>query len=562
MAHEQETQHALLIPWGRFAHEIGLVAAIKAVELSQKVYEHTPQGKVLEFFVAILAGLRQLQEISLAAHPLDKDVAVAQAWGQAGWADYTGVSRTLKSLTWEEVSALVAALEKVGQPFLAQELDVMKSLQYDGDLTGLPVSNTSRSYPNVAFGHMSDEIRLGYQAGVVSLQSPTYGRLWVSVEHHAGDTVSSSQAVNLVSAAEQRTGQRPRRRTELLEKRIEAFIQSREPTEKRLETQKANLEKAIQEQEAVLGLLKTAREATKPRPKQIATLERRCARRQKAAETALKKLDKTQELLKAHLETEKELRQRLEQFQKDNVENLHPVTSCFRLDAGFGTYENIALLIEMGYEVYVKLHNHKIAQMLKGKVDESQSWVRVGKNAEMVAWKDFQPDHFPYPLDLALERFYTGQTLKHSTLAHFGDALVTTDLPSWFAHYNARQTIEAGIKETKQVFYLHRLKVRSEPAIFLQEALTIFAANFIRWATLWIAQQAEQNEKTLPIQQLGIKKQVQVAANTSATVIQNSDGMLLRFSSASVFAGKQLFFRTRQPLIRIPISLRFLRFRC
>jgi hypothetical protein len=36
----------------------------------------------------------------------------------------------------------------------------------------------------------------------------------------------------------------------------------------------------------------------------------------------------------------------------------------------------------------------------------------------------------------------------------------------------------------KQIFYLHRLKVRSEPAIYLQEAMTIFAANFIRWATV------------------------------------------------------------------------------
>lgn len=562
MAHKQETQHALLIPWGRFAHEIGLVAAIEAVKLHQKAYDHTPQGKVLEFFVAILAGLRQLQEISLAAHPLDKDVAVAQAWGQTDWADYTGVSRTLKSLTWEEAHALVAALEKVSQPFLGRELALMKCLQYDGDLTGLPVSNTSRTYPNAAFGHMSDEIRLGYQAGVVSLQCPTYGRLWVSVEHHAGDTVSSSRAVNMVTAAEQRTGQRPRRRTELLEQRLKAFVQSRKPAEERLETQKAKLEETVRQHATVLGLLKTAREAPKPKPKRIATLERRAEQRQKAVATAQKKLNKTQEQVKAALETEKELRQRLAQFQKDNTENPQPVRCSFRLDAGFGTYENIALLIEMGYEVYVKMHNHKIAHMLKGKVDETMRWERVGKNAEMIAWKDFQPAHFPYPLDVALERFYTGEPVKHSTLAHFGDAPVTTDLPAWFAQYNARQTIEAGIKEAKQVFTLHRLKVRSEPAIFLQEALTIFAANFIRWATVWISQNVEPDEKMLPIQQMGIKKQVQVAANTSATVIQNSDGMLLRFCSASVFAGKQLFFRNRRPPIWQSIFLRFLRFRC
>ena len=106
-------------------------------------------------------------------------------------------------------------------------------IQEDGDLTGMPVSNTSRTYPNAAYGHMDDEIRLGYQAGVTSIQSPTYGRLWLSVEHHAGDTVSCTQAEALILAAEQRTGLRPRRRTELLKIRIAACQQARQPTEKR-----------------------------------------------------------------------------------------------------------------------------------------------------------------------------------------------------------------------------------------------------------------------------------------------------------------------------------------
>jgi hypothetical protein len=259
----------------------------------------------------------------------------------------------------------------------------------------------------------------------------------------------------------------------------------------------------------------------------------------------MKKLGKTQTQLSKHLEQEKVLRKRFEQFEQENAENPNPVEACFRLDAGFGTYDNIALLIEMGYEVYVKLHNHKIVQMLKAKVTTETAWGRVGNNAEMVAWAGLQLQRCPYPLDIALERFYTGQTQtqKHSALAHFGETAVTTDLPAWFGKYNARQTIEAGIKETKQVFYLNRLKVRSEPAIYLQEALTIFAANFIRWASVWIEQHAEQGENTLPIRKLGIKKQVHVAANTSARVIQNSDGMLLRFSPSSTFSGKHLFFR-------------------
>lgn len=541
MAQEQETQHALLVPWGYFAREIGLLSGIKAIKLNQKVYEHTPQAKILEFLVAILSGAKYLQDISLAAHPLDKDLAIAQAWEQAGWADYTGVSRTMSALSWSEAHELVSVLERVSQPFLDRELTVMHSqgsqLQYDGDLTGLPVSNTSRTYPNASFGYMGDEIRLGYQAGVVSLQSPTYGRLWLSVEHHAGDTVSCMQAEAMVLAAEKRSGQRPRRRTELLGKRIEAFVQSREPAEKRLVSQRAALAAAQSAKQEIVAQL---REATNP--KRIGVLERRYVRREKTVQLAMKKLGKTQVWLKGRLEQEKALRKRLEQFEQENAENLQPLEACFRLDAGFGTYDNIALLIEMGYEVYIKLHNHKIVQMLRKKVTTETTWVRVGNNAEMVAWSGMPLQHCPYPLDIALERFYTGQTQKHSALAHFGETAVTTDLPAWFGKYNARQTIEAGIKETKQVFYLHRLKVRSEPAIYLQEAMTIFAANFIRWATFWIDQHAEQNEHTLPLGKMGIKKQVQVGAHTSAKVIQNSDGMLLKFSPVSAFAGKQLFF--------------------
>ena len=52
------TQHAFLVIWGRFAQEIGLVKRIEAVKLKQKTYWHSPQTKVLEFFVATLVNFR------------------------------------------------------------------------------------------------------------------------------------------------------------------------------------------------------------------------------------------------------------------------------------------------------------------------------------------------------------------------------------------------------------------------------------------------------------------------------------------------------------------------
>ncbi len=116
----EQTQHAFLVAWGQFAQEKGLVKRIEAVKLRQKTYYHRPQTKVLEFLVAILSGLKQLQDISLAAHPLDKDQVVAEGWGQRGWADYSGVSRTLSSLSWEEARAIVDALERFSQPFWKQ----------------------------------------------------------------------------------------------------------------------------------------------------------------------------------------------------------------------------------------------------------------------------------------------------------------------------------------------------------------------------------------------------------------------------------------------------------
>ncbi len=234
------------------------------------------------------------------------------------------------------------------------------------------------------------------------------------------------------------------------------------------------------------------------------------------------------------------LDQRLKRFEQENATNSQPVAADFRLDAGFGIYENIALLIEMGYEVYTKPHGNQALAYLKKQVNDQTAWTRVGANAELVAWPALPLKKCPYPLDVALERFYTGKSLKHSALFHFGADPVTENLPAWFRKYNGRQTIEAGIKEGKQVFFLHHIKVRSEPAIFLQECFVLFAANFIRWASHWLADQALPAKNALVVCKLGVKRQVQVAAHVSAQVIRYSDSRLLRFSKQSAFAGQVL----------------------
>lgn len=559
------THHAMLVAWGQFAQSIGLIQAVEAVLLHQKTVDHRPQTKTLEFFIAILAGLEHLRDLSRSAHPIDQDQAVAIAWRQPAWADYSGVSRSLAALTQEEAERITGALDKITQPILAEE--VMRALQhtgrltYDGDLTDRPVSNTSTTYPNVAYGHLGDTLRLGYQAALVSLHSPTYGRFWLSVVPHPGDTVSCTQAEAMLQAAEAKTGLRPLRRTDLLRSRLRAVAKERQAREEQVQVsqqaltttqaQEADTRQQIDSQRAIVTQLE-AQYREKQRPERpysalakachkLGVLERRQSRLAKKIPKLEKQLAVRQSQLIGCQAQEHRLQRRLERFEAENRANHCPIQAVFRLDAGFGTRENVALLIEMGYGVYIKPYSDWLTPRLKRWAERRHDWTQVGKNAEMIAWQALALTDFPYPLDVALERFHTGETQRHATLIHFGSDPVTTDLPGWFHGYNGRQTIEAGIKEGKGVFEMHHLKVRSAPGLYLQEQFAVFAANFVRWAARWLATQCPQlpsgwQDTTQP----KVKEQVKVAAHTSAWVSWQEQGCLLTFTDHSVFAGRSL----------------------
>ena len=57
----------------------------------------------------------------------------------------------------------------------------------------------------------------------------------------------------------------------------------------------------------------------------------------------------------------------LAQLEQDNATNPRPIRAIFRLDAGFGTYENLAFLIEMGYELYTKPFSHQRSSSIYSK---------------------------------------------------------------------------------------------------------------------------------------------------------------------------------------------------
>jgi len=558
------TTHAMLVPWGQFAQAIGLIEKLEAIPIRQKTRDHSPQTKLIEFLVAILGGLPYLQDISHGAHPLDQDQTVARAWAQPGWADYSGVSRTLQALTPENVSQITAVLNEVSQPFIDRE--VMLALRdqgrlvYDGDLTGRPVSNSSTTYPNVSFGHMGDAVQLGYQVAMVSMHSPTYGRLWLSVAQHPGSTVSCTQAEALVLAAEARTGVHPLRRTHLLRQRLaqqeaklqaaqdklqrrEAAWQTAQPrlqeTQQQLESWQAEVTRLEGEYQAK-GRPERPHSRLAQARRRLSVQQRHLPRRKEAVVQAQRRVEKQRQRVEALQAEQAALQQRLARFEADNATNPSPIQALFRLDAGFGTGENVALLIEMGYEVYTKPYSHRVTAALRGRITEATSWERVGANAEMVAWEHTQVGRIPYPLDVALERFHTGSEVRHSALLHYGDDPVTQDLGAWFQCYNARQTIEAGIKEGQNVFQMHHLKVRSEAGLLIQEHFAAFAANLVRWAAHWLMEQCPHLDEPFDAKPLNVKQLVQVAANTSAWVIWQPQGCLVKFTEYSAFAGTTL----------------------
>jgi hypothetical protein len=80
---DEITHHAMLVAWGQFAQSMGLIQAVESVPLHQKTVTHRPLAKILEFLVAVLAGLEHLKDLSRSAQPIDQDRAVAKAWLQS-----------------------------------------------------------------------------------------------------------------------------------------------------------------------------------------------------------------------------------------------------------------------------------------------------------------------------------------------------------------------------------------------------------------------------------------------------------------------------------------------
>jgi hypothetical protein len=223
-------------------------------------------------------------------------------------------------------------------------------------------------------------------------------------------------------------------------------------------------------------------------------------------------------------------------LETDNMTNLNPVPIVLRIDAGFSTGPNLAWLIEMGYTVLTKAHHGGTSHSLRQRLSPQTEWTRVGNNAEAVRMGGYDHNDCSYPLQAMLVRYHLPDEIRYTTLFYY-DESAPPPLPEWFTRYNARQTIEAGIKEEKSVFTLNHHLVRSPIGMQLQEQFALFGANFVRWAAAWVRDTLRQANRNFTVALDQVKTLVQITSRARARWVRNRLGHSLIFDENGPFAG-------------------------
>jgi len=555
------TDHAWLVLLGQYARQLGLIDRLEAVPIDQRTREYTPQTKLIQSLVGVLAGLEYLQDFNDGPQPLVKDEAVIASWGQPAFAHYSGVSRTLEAADDQTLQAVIDVLQAVSQPFIDAEVMALvqqgRRLAIDVDLTGRRVSPTSTSYPDADFGWMDDAVHKGYQAAITSLSGGPCGRLLLSSQRYPGHAQSAACLQAAVRQTEHVLGLRPRRRTELVRARVDRLTAQIQPLQARLEHQREQRRDLFVQLQAARNDAVTAQaEVTRlaaafnaqGRPESPHSQLAKARQRWDSAQQRQQRVGRALRANAVHLtKLERDLIELLAQqaqglewraeLESDNATLLNPLTVVLRVDAGFSTDDNLTWLIEMGYVVYTKAHNGKTTAKLRRRLAATATWQRVGRNAEAVYLPHQLVAQCPYVLEALLVRYHLPAGEHYTTLLYYGETPPPKELKAWFQQYNARQTVEAGIKEGKSVFPMRRPWVRSPFGLQVQEQFSRFAANFVRWAARWAKHVVRQANRRMDEALTEVKTLVRVMTRCRARVIVNMRGRVIIFDEHGPFAG-------------------------
>ena len=138
-----QVTHVPLAAFGYALRRAGVLEPLPQIDLPIKTFAHTPGDKLIGALILILAGGRSTAQINLLLRP---NRGLAQAWGQAYFAEQATVSRTLDACD----ASSIAALRKAFETLLERHSSVLQHdfrtgpLWLDGDLSGFPAARRAQ----------------------------------------------------------------------------------------------------------------------------------------------------------------------------------------------------------------------------------------------------------------------------------------------------------------------------------------------------------------------------------------------------------------------------------
>lgn len=145
--------HVPLAALGYALQRAHVLDPLRPVTLPIKTIDHSPTDKIIEAVVLILAGGRATSQIDLLLRP---NRGLAQAWGQAQFAQQSTFADALDAFATDNLSQLRCAFETITQQQGHAPAHDFRTgrLWLDDDLTGLPAS---RRAEGSTYGYLAGE---------------------------------------------------------------------------------------------------------------------------------------------------------------------------------------------------------------------------------------------------------------------------------------------------------------------------------------------------------------------------------------------------------------------
>ena len=572
----QRTEHGMMVAWGYFSRLLHLAERLRQRVVVPRHHENILAADlILEFGLLLVSGSTQLQDLNQGPSPLTKGEAVREAW-DLQWGHYTSVSRVLKIATADPVAEVIAVLDDISQPFIEQEVTAValrgQGLLLYADLSGRPVSAYSESYPEARWGHMGNSLALGHQHAVISLQGRAY-RIQLAGFLHPGDVVAQPCLRELIQAAEQRLACRPRRRVELVAERSAAL--KRQVHDYRLDQsqqgqlwqaerdcQQALTQRLAEQDQRIVDL--EAKQGDKPvgpyshlakARRQRESWQRQLERSRRREEEIRAKIGRFQEKIDRLVREKEQVDAWRATLLADNAANPNPVSIRILLDGGFSGGEDLAYLIEMGYDL-LTVGKGTSAVALRQEMSPEPAWIEATPHVQLWEGAPAIVGECPYPLRRVLQHWHAGGKERDSLFLQYPVASARSP-EQVFADYHHRQHAEAGIKQGKGVFGGRGLRIRSAAGLELLNQLAfVFWPNFVHWATDWLAPRVRQSNNAFDAALRTVKTQVRVAAQTPATLVTAPGSRVLIFSPEGPYPDVHLqldgvyVFQPHLPLFR------------